>query len=229
MKRKNQWLLLLGILLSVAVISCKKEYFNGGSLQNGVFKMSAYDFLKTKPFYFDTLVTVIDKSGLKEAFEKEDITFFAPTDHAIKLSMDLLNSGRYSASKDSIFIKDIPQAIWRKYLSQYLIKDKYLLKDIARYDPVQANVYPGQYMTSYDGYIMNLGVQFSDYKGTRDVGPRTVVIRNIGDIGNPLNFGATISTSDLQTNNGVIHVINDAHTFGFNPFLFATDVNEYFK
>lgn len=229
MKRKNQWLLLFGVLLSVAVISCKKDYFNGGSLQNGVFKMSAYEFMKTKPFYFDTLITVIDKSGLKEVFEKEDITFFAPTDHAIKLSMDLLNSTRYSASKDSIFIKDIPPSIWRKYLSQYLIKDKYLLKDIARYDPVQANVYPGQYMASYDGYIMNLGVQFSDYKGTRDVGPRTVVIRNIGDIGNPLNFGATIATSDLQTNNGIIHVINDMHNFGFNPFLFITDVNEYFK
>ncbi|RQO70697.1 hypothetical protein DBR43_22125 [Pedobacter sp. KBW06] len=229
MKRKNQWLLLFGVLLSVAVISCKKDYFNGGSLQNGVFKMSAYEFMKTKPFYFDTLITVIDKSGLKEVFEKEDITFFAPTDHAIKLSMDLLNSTRYSASKDSIFIKDIPPSIWRKYLSQYLIKDKYLLKDIARYDPVQANVYPGQYMASYDGYIMNLGVQFSDYKGTRDVGPRTVVIRNIGDIGNPLNFGATIATSDLQTNNSIIHVINDMHNFGFNPFLFITDVNEYFK
>lgn len=229
MKRKNQWLLLFGILLSVAVTSCKKEYFNGGSLQNGVFKMSAYEFLKTKPFYFDTLVTVIDKSGLKEAFEKEDITFFAPTDHSIKLSMDLLNSSRYLASKDSIFIKDIPQSIWRKYLSQYLVKDKYLLKDITRFDPVQANVYPGQYMTSYDGYIMNLGVQFSDYKGTRDVGPRKVVLRNIGDIGNPLNFGATVATSDLQTNNGVVHVINDAHTFGFDPFLFIIDVNEYFK
>jgi uncharacterized surface protein with fasciclin (FAS1) repeats len=229
MKRKNQWLLLFGILLTVAATSCKKEYFNGGSLQNGVFNMSAYEFLKTKPFYFDTLVTVIDKSGLKEAFEKEDITFFAPTDHSIKLSMDLLNSSRYLASKDSIFIKDIPQSIWRKYLSQYLVKDKYLLKDITRYDPVQANVYPGQYMTSYDGYIMNLGVQFSDYKGTRDVGPRKVVLRNIGDIGNPLNFGATVATSDLQTNNGVIHVINDAHTFGFDPFLFIIDVNEYFK
>lgn len=229
MKRKNQWLLLLGVLLSVAVISCKKEYFNGGSLQNGVFKMSAYEFLKTKPLYFDTLVTVIDQSGLREVFEKEDITFFAPSDRAIKLSMDLLNSTRYFASKDSIFIKDIPQSIWRKYLSQYLIKDKYLLKDIARYDSGQPNVYPGQYMTSYDGYIMNLGVQFSDYKGTRDVGPRTVVFRNIGDIGNPLNLGATVATSDLQTNNGVIHVINDVHNFGFNSFLFVTDVNEYFK
>lgn len=229
MKRKNQWLLLLLTGICIGALSCKKEYFAGGNLQKGVFNISSYEFLKTKPFQFDTLVTVVELAGLKETIDKENVTFFAPTDHAIKKSMDMLNQMRYVESKDSIFIKDIPPYIWKKYLSEYIIRDKYLLKDIARYDPLQLNVYPGQYMASYNGYIMNLGVRFSDYQGTKDVGPRTVIFTNIGDIGNPLNISSEVATSDLQTTNGVIHVLNDNHVFGFSSFAFINDVQDYFQ
>ncbi|WP_316794133.1 fasciclin domain-containing protein [Pedobacter frigoris] len=229
MKRKNQWLLMLSIITCIVASSCKKEYFNGGSVQNGVFKVSSYEFLKTNPLYFDTVMLVIDKAGMKDVLDKENVTFFIPTDHAIKKTMDALNQVRYFQSKDSVFIKDIPQFIWKKFLSQYIIKDKYLLKDIARYDIAQPNVFPGQFMASYDGYVMNLGVQFSDYQGTKDVGPRMLIFRNIGDMGNPLGITASVATSDIQTTNGAIHVLNDTHVFAFSNQLFINAVQEYFQ
>ncbi len=229
MTRKNQWLLLLGIIICIVATSCKKDYFNGGSLQNGVFNVSSYEFLKTKPLYFDTVMLIVDKAGLKETLDKEKLTFFIPTDHAIKRTMDALNQTRYFQSKDSVFIKDIPPFIWRKFLSQYIIKDKYLLKDIVRYDIAQPNIFPGQFMTSYDGYVMNLGVQFSDYGGTKDVGPRKIIFTNIGDMGNPLGITAVVATSDIQTTTGVVHVLSDNHEFAFNRSLFINAVQEYFQ
>lgn len=229
MKRRKQWLIALSILTCILATACKKEYFNGGSLQNGIFDMSAYEFLKTKPLHFDTVVKVIELAGLKDVIDKEEITLFIPTDHAIKKAMDALNSERYNMSKDSLFIDDIPQFIWRKYLTQYIVREKYLLKDLARYDLAQINIYPGQFMTTYDGYVVNLGVQFSDYKGTKDVGPRKLLIRNIGDIGNPLNITGTVATTDLQTNNAVIHVLNDNHDFAFRLQLFTNAVQDYYQ
>ncbi|WP_316817221.1 fasciclin domain-containing protein [Pedobacter nyackensis] len=229
MIRINKWLIILGVIVCISNYSCKKEYFNGGNLQKGIFNMSSYEFLKTKPFLFDTLTMVIEQAGLKETLDKESITFFAPTDHSVKKVMDIINSSRYFQSKDSIFIKDIPQSIWRKHLAQYIFKDKYLLKDIARYSLTEPNIYPGQYMTSYDGFIMNLGVQFSDYQGTKDVGPRAVYITKIGDLGSPINVPATVATSDLQTTNGVIHVLDDLHYFSFDIQSFSADVLEYFR
>jgi uncharacterized surface protein with fasciclin (FAS1) repeats len=230
MKTGTRLFPLLIVALMVLALSCKKDdYYKDSGKQIGVYDIGAYDFLKARPYFFDTLVNIIDSAGLQEVLQKESVTFFAPTNNAIKKAMDVLNSARYAQDLDSIYIRDIPGDIWKRFLSHYIFRGRYMLKDIARRDKLQLPVFPGQNMESYNGYIMNLGVQFSDYNSTKDVGPRTVVITAIGDLANPVNITNLVATSDLQCKNEVVHVLDADHYFGFDPFAFTQAVMDYWQ
>ena len=219
--------LLAILLLAGTFTACKKDYYEDSGLQKGVYSESTLAFLQEQPFFFDSVVTVIHLAGMDSVLEDSTITFFAPTNHAIAKAMNQINSERYSNFKDSLRLQDIPQEIWRKFLSRYIFREKNMLKDIARRNPSQLNVYPGMNLESWDGYIMNLGVVFSNYNGTKDVGPRQVTITDIGDLANPNNITSNVATSDLQTKNGIIYVLDDNHEFGFSVFNFASVVNQY--
>jgi Fasciclin domain len=230
MKTGTRLFSLLVVALMVLALSCKKDdYYKDSGKQVGVYDIGAYDFLKARPYFFDTLTNIIDSAGLREVLQKETVTFFAPTNHAIKKAMDALNGARWAENMDSIYIQEIPGEIWKRFLSQYIFRGRYMLKDIARRDQLQLQVFPGQNMESYHGYIMNLGVQFSDYNGTKDVGPRTVVITAIGDLSNPVNITNRVATSDLQCKNEVVHVLDDDHYFGFSPMAFTQAVLDYWQ
>jgi hypothetical protein len=209
--------------------ACQKDYYEDSGLQIGVYPVSSLQFLAQDPFLFDTVTEVIHLAGMDQVLEDSTITFFAPTDHSIARSMNELNSDRYDKFEDSLRIEDIPGEVWRKFLSRYIFRGKYMLKDIPRRDAAQLNVYPGMNMESWDDYIMNLGVTFSNYSGTKDVGPRQIIITDIGDLADPVDVGNSVATSDLQTKNGIIHVLNDYHSFGFSVSNFADMVHEYIQ
>lgn len=230
MKTGTRLFPLLIVAMMVLALSCKKDdYYKDSGKQIGVYDIGAYDFLKARPFFFDTLTNIIDSAGLHDVLQNESVTFFAPNNHAIKKAMDALNTIRYIENMDSIYIREIPGEIWKRFLSRYIFKGRYMLKDIARRDKLQLPVFPGQNMESYNGYIMNLGVQFSDYNNTKDVGPRTVVITAIGDLASPVNITNLVATSDLQCKNEIVHVLDDDHSFGFNPMEFVQAVLDYWQ
>lgn len=222
--------LLFPLLAAVLLGACKKEgYYKNGGLQNGQLDMNSYQFLQSKPVYFDSVVAIIDAAGMKDMLSKNNVTFFAPHNYSLLKAMNLLNSVRYNKNQDSLHIEDIPGEIWQKFLLRYTFTGKYLLKDIARRDIRMLQVYPGQYLESAGGYLMNLGVQFSDYSGTKDVGPRQVQITDVGDFSNPANITANVGSSDIQTTNGVVQVLDGNHGFGFNMMAFVTAVQDYFQ
>jgi uncharacterized surface protein with fasciclin (FAS1) repeats len=225
LKYYSGWLLLIAVVL----LSCKKEYYRDSGLQKGVYPISSYEFLQTQPFFFDTLVQVIRLAGLENELRDSTVTFYAPTDHAIQKAMNFIHAIRYDDFKDTLRLDEVPGEVWRKYLSRYIIHDKYMLKDILRYDPLQKKLYGGMNIESLDGYIMHQGVVFSDYNGTKDVGPRTLKFSMIGDLSQPFWWESTVATSDLQTKNGIVHVLDDNHFFGFQSGDFVTTVLEYIK
>ncbi|MGJ7031431.1 hypothetical protein [Niabella hirudinis] len=195
----------------------KQEYFRDTGLQSGVFDENIYEFLQQRPFLFDSLVQVIDRAGMKEALQKEEVTFFAPPDRSLMLLMNAVNGNRYAAGKDSLGIADIPGDIWRKYLARYVFKGRYLMNDISRIDFARAALYPGQNIESYDGYIMNMGVVYGAYSGTQDVGPRTIWLTAVGDNLTDLSRALTepVATSNLQPQNGVVHALAGIISFAY--------------
>lgn len=220
---------ILGVLLVMITIfsSCRKDYYYDSGLQNGLYSESGLALLGKQPFFFDSVVKVIHLAGMDNIISDSTITFFAPTNHSIYKAMNALNTDMHNKFEDSLRLEDVPQEVWQRFLSRYIFRGKYMLKDITRRDPSQLNVYPGMNLESWDGYIMNLGVLFSDYEGTKDVGPRRVTITDIGDLANPVKITAVVATSDMQVKNGIIHVLDDSHDFGFSVIAFKSLVDEY--
>ena len=207
------------LLIVFAICSCnKKDYYRDTGLQSGILKENVYEFLQQRSLLFDSLVQVIDMAGMKEVLQGEEVTFFAPPDRSLLLLMNKVNGNRYAQGKDSLHIEDIPGDIWRKYLSRYIFKGKYMLNDISRIDFARIGLYPGQNIESYDGYIMNMGVVYDAYSGTQDVGPRSIYLTSVGDdLTNFSNINSeVVSTSNLQPKNGVMHALRGIAQFSFN-------------
>ncbi|MFY0254534.1 fasciclin domain-containing protein [Chitinophaga sp. 30R24] len=212
-------LLCTGLLFT----ACKKDYYVDSGLANLYYNGTIYDYLAKNPFLFDTMAYIVEKAGLKETLQKDSVTFFCPTDQSIRGVMNQLNAYRYSMVEDSVHLEDIPGEVWRLFLQRYLLKGKYLAKRFARIDPVNVYAYPGINYVMDNGYIMNIGLIYQDYNGVEAVGARILRLTDITY--DPQTFSnnpyVIVATSDIQPVNGILHVLNIEHTFGFraNDFL----------
>lgn len=219
------WLLLPALLLC----ACKKDYYNDGGIANPRYDGSIYEYLKSNPYWFDTVTYVIERAGLKETLQNDSVTFFSPTDDAIKVVMDMLNDYRYDNVEDSVYLKDIDPQVWKTFLSMYILKGKYQAKNFARVDPINIYAYPGINYVMQSGYVLNVGLLFTNYNDVEAVGPRVIRVTDITY--DPSNFqnnpASTVMTSDIQPNNGVLHVLNNNHVFGFRGGNFVRTAEEY--
>ncbi len=198
--------------------ACKKSYYVDGGLSDPNFKGNMLQYLQAKPFYFDTVATVIKMAGLEQNFQQDDMTFFAPTDHAIGRIILYTNQYLYQSGKDTIkTLSEISPAIWRKYLERYMFHGANKLKDYPQVDLLIKALYPGQNYYSYGGDILNIGVVYDDVNGIKYAGYRHLVISYIPDLNQPLTWYTNyISSSDIKPTNGVVHTLNDYTLFGFN-------------
>lgn len=240
--------LLLVIGFSV-ITSCKRdEYFIDTGTTNPNFNGSILAYLESKPAYFDTLTRVINIAGMNDVFEKEQITFFAPTSSTIYKSLRALNADLRRSGKDTVSkLEQIRPATWKEALSMYIFKGVNRLKDYPQLDTIAFSAFPGQGYTSYAGRTMNIGVLFNDAVTARnaDGSPKTFVkyagyrqlyISYIPDFSNPtLNLlNIPVSSSDIAPTNGVVHVLAQnvfngstlvsKHNFGFNTRTFIDKV-----
>ena len=83
--------ILLGILLS-AFVSCTKYNQIDTGLAKAKFNGNMYEYFQSNSYDWDSLLVLIEYTGVKEYFtgEKEgyeNITFFGPTNHSIRRKM----------------------------------------------------------------------------------------------------------------------------------------------
>jgi len=210
--------------LSVLVLlfsACKKNYYVDGGLANPNFNGNMLQYLQSKPFYFDTVATVIKLAGLEKNFQEDDMTFFAPTDHSIARVIILTNQLLYQNGKDTIkTLSDVSPNIWRKYLMRYMFHGSNKLNDYPQLDFKLPALYPGQDYYSYNNAILNIGVVYNDINGIKYGGYRQLWISYISNLNTPLTISSwlsyPISSSDIKPINGVVHTLNDYTNFGFN-------------
>jgi hypothetical protein len=214
------------MIMLVVFSSCRKqtEYFiDGEGTHNPVVNMTTYDYLKAYPL-FDTLITLIDKTGLQEAINAPDATFFAPTDYAItswltRVRGRILNTyGQDSARKFGLDMLDYNKM--RDTLSQYIIPQKVQRENLALTDKEFSTALAGDkkivYLREVNEYIGTSSVStkprylyITKVYGTRDL-PGTTPPAAQTDI------EARCQTSGILTTTGVLHVIDNLHVFGFN-------------
>lgn len=222
------------VVLALAVCgfsSCQKEkdYYLDSGLANPYFKGNVVDYLNAKPFYFDTVANIIELADMDSVFQQDTVTFFAPTDRSVLRLIQETNHWLYVGGYDTIrALTDVPAPIWRKYLTRYLFHGENQLKDYPQIDYDLLTSYPGQGYLSWDGQPMNIGVVYNDVNNVKYAGYRQLTIAYIPDISEPTSgwIQANVASSNILTDNGVVHVLSDEHTyFGFDEDEFLADMS----
>lgn len=205
---------LFSAFLILMVTSCTKDtYYIDGGKANPVFNGNMLQYLKSDA-KFDTIAQIVKLAGMESVFEKEKITFFCPTDEVIRRTIgnvrtDGLNRTLFYMGKDTIkTLSDVDPALWKKYLSRYIYKGVYTLKDYPQLDFFLKPIYPGAFYYSYNKDLANIGVVYNSVNGVKYTGYRQLTISYLPDPSNPDNFiTAAVATSDIQPGNGVVHVL----------------------
>lgn len=230
--KKNGFLLLIGFLfLGLSACQKEKDYYLDSGMANPYFDGTVEDYLNAKPFYFDSVTAVIRLSGMEDIFTSDSlggITFFAPTDRSLLRLINDVNEGLYALGYDTIrALQDVPDVVWKKYLSRYVFHGVNQLKDYPQIDYDLLANYPGQAYLSWGGAAMNIGVVYHDDNGVKYVGYRQLSIAYIPDVSDPMNNVTIgyVASCNILTNTGVVHVLNDEHVyFGFDEVEFLQDM-----
>lgn len=114
----KQWGALVITLLTIGVMSCKKDnYLTNGGIHNVNTPLSTYDYLKQhSAHYFDTTILIIDHFNLKDSVNKS-ATFFAFTNFSVKLMMTNLKVNSLEELYDSVSSKMITQYLFGDNIS----------------------------------------------------------------------------------------------------------------
>nr|WP_288808488.1 fasciclin domain-containing protein [uncultured Sphingobacterium sp.] len=226
------FILFIGVVLN----ACKKEDYLDTGVHDPKYKGTIWQYLESRPDLFDTLTVALKIAKLDVVLQNEEVTFFAPPDPSIMKSVWLLNQSLFRSGQDSITsFNQIKPEIWRKYLSRYILKGKYVAKDFGQLDTLKLDSYPGGVYKTFDNTEMNIGVFYNDVRANDDqlikyAGYRQLYfnypfsIPGLEDYLIPF-ITAPVATSDIQPTNGVLHVLQfSKHALGFRSELFAEDV-----
>ncbi|MEO5942344.1 MAG: hypothetical protein ABIP30_15480 [Ferruginibacter sp.] len=234
MKKTVSPLLYLGIFTLLIVSSCKKnDYITGGVPENvNMYKnTSTYDVLAKNALY-DTLIKVINAAGIKDKINAQGSTFFAPSDYSIynylatrtyvlqntvnqnaQFGLDSLLyyvSNNINGTRDSLSLYLIPQLLTYNILTQTgayyntgLAGDKVIVSYELTKDPNQG------YNPVVSGYprLVYFTQMWYPYDLSDD--------NPAGKV--PLNIGVhtLVTSSGLQTQNGIIHSLTNSHVLFF--------------
>lgn len=227
------------VALLMLIQSCAKDdYYIDGGLAEAKYDGSILAYLDHKPREFDSIAQIIRLAGLEEAFTKQEFTFFSPRDEDVKdlIGSNIrggLNRTLYTLGLDTIKnLSDIDGEIWKRYIERHMFRGKKLLRDYPQIDYSLMSVFGGQYFYAISGAVVNIGVVYNNAissDGTSSLkymGYRQLHVAYVPNVSNPLNMQIIpVATSDIQPNNGVIHVLNYLRgQLGYDHSDIATDI-----
>jgi hypothetical protein len=205
--------------------SCKKDYVIGGSVFDPNVNMTTYDYLKTNHL-FDTLVLMIDKTGLKEEVNTSG-TFFAVSNYSIK-SYITQKRERVRLEKDDenypYTFDSLDFSMLKDSLRAYMFKEKLTMDNLAG---------KGIFATANNGEKRLVeATPTTDYtSGLFTTQPKYIFLTKIvaTDSNKPLpnNIDEALQVDDDQLLNtlcqttgiisttGILHVLSNNHTFTY--------------
>jgi hypothetical protein len=235
MNMKNKLIILFSavVVTLLSLNSCEKSYTSGGIQDVNIFSQKTnYEYLQSNPV-FDTLIKCIDAAGLKDAVNAAG-TYFAPTDYAIlgylgkrtivaqrtnqyaKWGLDsLLNSitKNYKGVKDSLKMYLFTQKLTYDVLTG---AGKYYTSGLANYSPIisyeTSNSGSLGYNSNYSTYprVVYFAHLYKPY-ALSETNPSSLIPSDVGS-------RVLITTSGINTKNGVVHVLSPTHSLFFNRY-----------
>jgi len=193
--------------------SCKKDggYYNH-ELKPIIFNGSTYDYLENHPGIFDSLLTVINRLGKHDILNDSNITLFATSNQSYQIAIENLNNIKRASEQKLEFLNTVGEAHLDTMLAQYIIKGQFMTGDLQFQD--------GRELVDIQ-YNLPMHAKLSTTTSSGYVGGGPKVI-DFSDTKSSKFYRDWVTTStisvNIKTNNGIIHILDSDHVFGFNDF-----------
>ncbi len=205
-------------VFAVLIGGCEvDDYAIDGGVHDTKVDMTTYEYLQTNSV-FDTLLILIDKAGLKETING-DVTFFAPTDFTIQRYITSKRADIIAQDPFSDFtLDDIPVDDIRDSLQMYIIPGKVNREDMTEEGTVYTSLMGNPVAVS----LVAVDDEYADIVGAwpEYVYFTTIVGEGLDEPGeivgeDELDKTNRCQTSGIETNTGVIHVLENSHTMWY--------------
>lgn len=213
MNMKSKILIAI-VALATTLAACSNDYYSDGGIVNeniGLLNVSTMEYLRVNKASFDTLVALIELTGMESAINSNGNTFMAPQDYSISNYFELAFS---SLDTPPASLSEIPQNILddiNTIIGNYLIPNEKIMREDL------SSSY--KFSTTYTGQKARYNLLQSDYLGNVNQGAEYInySLNMSEDAGSNEYLSVFVVTSNLESTNGIIHVLNaDSHIFGFN-------------
>lgn len=201
-------------MIGLFLFSCAKDKGYYDPLNTvPVYQGNVYNYLKSKPGIYDSLVKVIDRVGLKETLEDSTVTVFALTNPNFQLAIQNLNNTLSLSDKPNQYLNGVKYEVLDSLLCQYILRGKISSDSLTNQDG--KDVYGVRY-----GYPMHIGRNKQSSTGFVGGGPTTIDLSDTRKSVFNRNWITTGTNSlNIKTDNAIVHVLNADHVFGFNKFV----------
>ncbi len=194
--------------------SCKKDkgFFDAVNEQEAS-NLSTYDYLKSKRGIYDSLLYVIDRVGLTDTLKNNKVTLFAPTNESFKLAITNLNNLRKATGKNPLSLSGIDDRDLDTLVTKYIIRGLYTSESLKQQDGLMFygvrynRMMHAKFTTSTSSGYTGGGPGYLQFDDTK----QSIFTR----------FWASTTTGsiDIKTKNGIVHVVDPNHVFGFDEFV----------
>src|SRR5690606_2383545 len=203
------------LFLLVLVSGCAKDKgFYDQSLQKVKFDGTIMDYLTSKPGVFDSLLKVVKRTQIdKMLMDSTNITLFAPTNSSFQLAIQNLYNTRRESDKAMEYLSNLEYNHLDTMMSQYLVRGFFSSDSMVTKDGIQ--LFDFRYNRK-----MNAKLTTATSSGFMDGGPKIIEYSDTKNSQFNRNWiTATTASINIETNNGMIHVLSPSHIFGFNDFV----------
>ena len=199
--------ILLGLFL-FALCSCETKYnYIDSGLANGRFEGTMFEYLHSSSYDWDTTARMVERAGLQDLFEGkragyEEITFFGPTNLSIL---------RWMIEQDYDSVEEIPVEVCEELILRHIVKGIHRRDDIPRGEQILGQVQGtgGEVFTSAFGTKFWIYSFQKPYENIPGVGAIQLYIKSL-DTQNSIDVVST----DIETDNGMVHSLNYSYTMG---------------
>ncbi len=223
------WIGISSILL-LGFISCEKDYILGGDLHDPNVNMTTYDYLKSHPQHlFDTILIIVDAAGMKDVING-DVTFFAPTNYCFNTFCKNMEAYYHETDENLKFNLDslldrYSKEELREMMGGYIVQEKLTYDKLTQAGKMYPTMgkddkKPASRYVSYeevDQYtvpgVISTKPKYVFY--TQIVGDKDVNGKDPSGDDDLNDHRIQVQTSGILTTNGVIHVLQNTHSWTF--------------
>jgi hypothetical protein len=216
LRLKYRSLLLLAISFVILSISCSKDhgdYYNYTN-KDAFFDGTIKDYLtQANSGRFDSMVALLNKVNLLDTLNSTDsITVIGFTNTSFDNAMTNLNALRKSLNKPLLSIATLDSAGVDTLICKYIIPQYLPVDSVKEYTDGRTVG-----ILHYPDYTMNLEYSKRAAEGLQNEGPQLLTINDMKHSSNNSAWIGNITQAvDIKTKNGILHILEDGHEFGFS-------------